>query len=1401
MDGREGHVCPVVDDRAMCAWPGRLVLDLDDSGGRFRLTIVTERETFITLPGSRTRWPLDVRTQNGPLVVLERDELPVAKLGRGSHEVEGRFQWLRLPETLTIPSQLALVDLQLNRQPVAQLTRDEGLLWLAGAPRQADDQERLELEVFRRIEDGVPLLVTTLIRLTVSGRAREVSLKPLWLSGAIPLGVQAVLPVRVDGDGSVAAQVFAGKHEIVLYEAHPDSQDELSSPALGPPWPEAEIWSLLPRDALRQLRLVGAPAADPARVNVPAAWSALAAYRVSPNTKVALVTERRGDPNPAPNRIAIQRDIWLDLDGTGYTVRDQMSGKLSQNWRLDLLVGELGQAQLDGQPQLITRHPSTATPGVELRNGDVHLTADWRLDERRRELPAVGWSENADTLTTQLHLPPGWWLLGASGVDSLGNTWLASWDLLALFFVLIVALSAARLTHPAVGALALLTLVLLHDQEDAPRGLWLAVLAAIALLRVVPRGKARQLIRLAGFTCGAGLAFVVVSFAVEQMRTALFPQTQRGGGTVEMASRSDEAWPELPVSDLRKEYGVGSTDVARKQKTTSFGGTSSQQDPKAVIQTGPGIPDWRWESWTLTWSGPVHKDHTFRLYLISPVINGVLSLIRVGLTGLLTYLLLQLLFRQAAHAPPSRTSPRHRGISAAATVVFACLLHAEKAQAEFPPETLLDELRTRMVAPAICEPNCVTVQRARVEMTDAGLFLGLEVHAEALSSVRLPGPDKDWAPADVRVDGAPAAGMMRAPDGFWHLRVQAGIHRVELRGPVTRDDITLNLGTPPHYVEVHAPGWEISGVNELQQVDMALSLHRKGQTETVGQSRSSRTLSGWLRVHRKLTFEKTWSVSTVIERVGGEDWKADGAVSVRIPLLDGERVTTADVPVEKQAVVLTLERGTNSYQFQSTLEQRETVSLIAASTAKLAEQRFNEQWTVDCSPIWHCEIEGLAPISRHAEGRWEPTFVPWPGERIDIHLSRPDPAEGVSTTIDGAELTLTPGVRLLKARLLARARTTSQYGLKVQLPSESELSEVSINGVAQALQVEDDIVTLQLPPGQHVVEVAWQQAGGVRTLFRPETVNLGQEIVNAKVKIELPVHRWLLLAGGSGWGPAVLFWGYLALILLLAPVLARVPQSPLTTRQWVILGLGFTQVPILVAGLVVGWFFLFAHADRLRPRSPWGHNLFQLSAVFATGVFVTCLFGAVYDGLLSTPEMKVLGAGSSSRELIWYSDRTDGSLPRPWVLTTSLWVWRFAMLSWAMWLASRLLAWLRWGWDAFSRRGIWRATSNHRSKRPPPSVASWDDPNPPDWSATQARDIEREPESIKTPIERPSVNLSATAAASATSLPQQPVDDTPEPPPSGQPAPTDLPDPEAANPDALASDEPKESPPGPKERK
>src|SRR5262249_56225699 len=65
-----------------------------------------------------------------------------------------------------------------------------------------------------------------------------------------------------------------------------------------------------------------------------------------------------------------------------------------------------------------------------------------------------------------------------------------------------------------------------------------------------------------------------------------------------------------------------------------------EQDPKAVLQTGPGVPSWTWRRYSLAWSGPVGRDHTIRLVLPSPGVNRVLTALPLSLLPPLAFLLL-----------------------------------------------------------------------------------------------------------------------------------------------------------------------------------------------------------------------------------------------------------------------------------------------------------------------------------------------------------------------------------------------------------------------------------------------------------------------------------------------------------------------------------------------------------------------------------------------------------------------------------------------------------------------------------------------------------------------------------------------------------------------------------------
>jgi hypothetical protein len=404
-----------------------------------------------------------------------------------------------------------------------------------------------------------------------------------------------------------------------------------------------------------------------------------------------------------------------------------------------------------------------------------------------------------------------------------------------------------------------------------------------------------------------------------------------------------------------------------------------------------------------------------------------------------------------------------------------------------------------------------------------------------------------------------------------------------------------------------------------------------------------------------------------------------------VPLAPGERVTSANLPIEGSFAVVRLMADAESVRFDSVLEARPALKLRAPKAAL-----YSERWKLRCGPVYRCDLDGIAPIQHDTDGRWEPTFAPWPGEELAIGVHRPAATVGQTATVDAVTLDLHPGVRLLRAELTAKVRVSTQTAYQLVLPAGSEVDQLKIGGQSEPIRQEGATLELVFAPGQHDLFVAWQEPGGFGTLFSTPPVRLGQALSNTRVNVHLPDERWLLLAGGPKWGPAILFWSHLVLILLLAPVLGRLPRSPLRSWEWALLALGLTQVPLPIAGLVFGWFFVMAWHDVELPKRPLWFNLRQFALLLLTLIFLGCLFGAVYDSLLNTPDMEVAGADSHNRMLSWYVDRTGGELPEAWVLSTSLWVWRGVMLLWALWLAWNLVGWLKWAWSMVSRFGVWK---------------------------------------------------------------------------------------------------------------
>src|SRR5215813_2008587 len=157
-----------------CLFATRLELDFGERAATFTAEWNAAADTWARLPGDDGLWPQEVRLDGGPAVVAPGDGRPILRLAPGHHVAKGSFTYAALPEGVTTPPDTALVVLRVLGQSVPFPRRDDGgRLWLRERAAEGE-AARLDVDVQRRVLDGVPVVVETRIELRVSGKTREV---------------------------------------------------------------------------------------------------------------------------------------------------------------------------------------------------------------------------------------------------------------------------------------------------------------------------------------------------------------------------------------------------------------------------------------------------------------------------------------------------------------------------------------------------------------------------------------------------------------------------------------------------------------------------------------------------------------------------------------------------------------------------------------------------------------------------------------------------------------------------------------------------------------------------------------------------------------------------------------------------------------------------------------------------------------------------------------------------------------------------------------------------------------------------------------------------------------------------------------------------------------------------
>ncbi|MGE4519813.1 MAG: hypothetical protein AB7E04_09935 [Desulfobacteraceae bacterium] len=1295
--GEEKYLCVPEfsdDSRFHCTWPGVLNLEIHEDKILFSQKITLLTDSYVRLPGNLENFPVHVKKDGSLIPVTIYNKAPACFPGKGEFNITGEIPFSNIPDFINLPDFSGGCRIVSKTDRISSPYTDSGnILWLkkdlSGSERL---KEHIRISVFRKIKDSLPCEIESVYKINVSGSTRQERISTGNIPGQIAY-VNSPLPLKIEKNGSFIAQVKPGEYEISIKNIVPYMPSDLGPFNSGY---TQEIIALEKEPGVRISNIKNLKTIDPKNTDIPDSWKKFPAYILLPGEKIVFEETVKGILSQQPE-VKLEREIWLDFNGKGATIRDQIKGKLYRRTFMGISNESgiaPGKISLNERDQIITEKNSSA--GVPVNEGSFLLESVSRKDSSPKIFP-TGWNMNFSEISGYINIPPAFDILSVSGAKLSGNhTFISKWTLLDIFVLCILFISALKIWNIKWGIIFFICAGAVYHKFYLPPYVWIFLVICSGILNSKQLKKfflQKNFFRISFyfiyFSCLLTVFCAAIIFSAQNIKYSVYPSLDSPSQSYR--SYSFTAMKQKKVSETDSYLSERSSMVKQRLSDRARQLQMEMEEPVyqtikndyEYTQTGTGIPSWnnrkiRFEN---------ASQDKMTIYVLPPFAVRAVYLLNVFF---LFVLLLKLIpFKKIfSNLKPVSSS----GTAAAVFIIMAVsVFQPQKASAQYPPEHLLKEYKQRLLNEKKFDHQLAVIEHLTLNASKSGGGIKLEmifrINAERDCAVFLPAT-KDLEYDNIYLDSKNHDYILKKQNKTLTF-VPEGIHSLKIIALSKKDEMELKFDMMPLRLSFNSDGIESKGIENKGFSPLIKLFIPAGKNE-------KNTLKGvegafpFPVVERNLYLGREWKIRTAVKRFYPQN--NDKKAEVSIPLLKNEKILRETGEIKNNRLDVTLLPGVNSFEFESEIPVGQNIEITSD------KNMFHlEKWTVDSDSLKDFEIKGLIPV-KYSTGN-QTVFAVEPGTNGVIAPHRLKPVKGRFFTIDKIDLLY--DISKTKNTLAINSVIRAGKGLDHKITYDSSRlfpEQLTINKIKNQIPEINGELALNLSPGENSINIVFSEKNKARSVLIPgkidfPEINFNAQSVNITQELKYPYKSWIIAAFGPRKGPAVLFWGYFAGVVLAAAFLAKFTRSFLKPHQFILLAAGLSLAAPLEIIIVFGFFFAVEYRKNLVPEETRYFNLIQTGIIFLLIMSAGIIYDAVSSGLLGIPDMQIAGNGSYSGSLKWFSDKSENIIPSAFVILAPINLWKLILFLWSLWISAFLINKTPYIIDSLKHEGFWKKSS------------------------------------------------------------------------------------------------------------